>query len=127
MTHAALVLALTANRQPLQRPAFEAVPAKNFRGIQRALAGIRGNGFSGHFAVAVAVAIAGEIIAEGVPTVADRATITGRAAAAVDVRNAAAAVVARDNDLSGVPAGQAGRGTIAGTVVITLAVRVGRN
>lgn len=99
--------------------------ARNFRGIQRALAEIRGSDFSGHFAAAVADAIADGIIAAAVPTVADRATITGRAAA-VAVRNAAAAV-ARDNGLSGGPAGQAGHGMIADTVVITPAVRGGRN
>ena len=101
--------------------------AKNFHGIPRAWAEIRGSVFSGHFAAAVVDAIADGIIAEAVPTVAARATKTGRAAAVADVRNAAAAAVARDNDLSGVPAGPADRGTIAGTEGITPALRGGRN
>ena len=87
--------------------------AKSFHGIQRAWAEIRGSDSSGHFAVAVAVAIADGIIAEDVPTVAAPvmtiATIAGRAAAAVvvDVRNAAAAV-ARDNGFERRPSGPGG-------------------
>jgi hypothetical protein len=103
------------------------VLAKNFHGTPRAWAEIRGSVFSGHFAVAVVDGIADGIIAEAVRTVAARATKTGRAAAVADARNAAAAAVARDNDLSGVPAGQAGRGMIAGTADITPVLRGGRN
>ena len=101
------------------------LPAKNFHGIPREWAEIRGSVFSDHFAAADA--IADGIIAEAVRTVAGRATITGRAAAVADARNAAAAVVARDNVLSGVPADPADRGTIAGTPDITPALHGGRN
>jgi ABC-type amino acid transport substrate-binding protein len=100
---------------------------KNFHGTPRAWAEIRGSDSSGHFAVAAADAIADGIIAEGVPTLAGRATKTGRAAAVVDDRNAAAAAVARDHGLSGVPADQAGRGMIAGTEGITPALRGDHN
>ena len=101
------------------------LPVKNFHGIQLAWAAIRGSVFNGH--LEAVDAIADGIIAEAVLTVAGRATTTGRAAAVGDARNAAAAVVARDNGLSGVPADPADRGTIAGTEGITPALRGGRN